>query len=215
MTPPHFSAAVYNYSIGTNNNGGLALYAGSSNTDLTINNLTLNGSTLQFPAQSGANIQVSANGDFVFDNNVRITALGKISLPSNRTISGDIQGLTVNSAVYATSFNPSSDRNLKEQFTAIDSREILARVVNLPISSWNFKVDAHTRHIGPMAQDFYATFNVGPDDKHIATVDADGVALAAIQGLNAKLKEKEAQLDALEKRLAVLEKTINAPAQTK
>ena len=47
-----------------------------------------------------------------------------------------------------------------------------------------------------MAQDFYAAFAVGPDDKHIATVDADGVALAAIQGLNQKLTEKLNRRDA-------------------
>ena len=46
-----------------------------------------------------------------------------------------------------------------------------------------------------MAQDFRAAFGLGTDDKHIATVDADGVALAAIQGLNQKL---EAQNRALE-----------------
>jgi hypothetical protein len=45
------------------------------------------------------------------------------------------------------------------------------------------------RHIGPMAQDFHAAFGLdGTDDKHIATVDADGAALAAIQGLNAKVE---------------------------
>ena len=44
------------------------------------------------------------------------------------------------------------------------------------------------RHLGPMAQDFYAAFNVGPDDKHIATVDEGGVALAAIQGLDEKVE---------------------------
>lgn len=41
-----------------------------------------------------------------------------------------------------------------------------------------------TPHLGPMAQDFHAAFNVGMDDKHMATVDEEGVALAAIQGLN-------------------------------
>jgi DNA-binding transcriptional MerR regulator len=43
---------------------------------------------------------------------------------------------------------------------------------------------------------------VGPDDKHIATVDADGVALAAIQGLNQKLEtgsqKSEARIQKLE-----------------
>jgi len=41
-----------------------------------------------------------------------------------------------------------------------------------------------------MAQDFRAAFGLGENDPTITTVDADGVALAAIQGLNAKLEEK-------------------------
>jgi hypothetical protein len=117
---------------------------------------------------------------------------------------------TVNGPVYATAFNISSDRNLKEQFQPVNPAEVLARVASLPITSWNFKQDAGTRHIGPMAQDFYAAFNVGTDDKHIATVDEDGVALAAIQALNAKLKEKDAQIDSLAKRLADLEQRVKA-----
>jgi hypothetical protein len=64
-----------------------------------------------------------------------------------------------------------------------------AKVAALPITLWNFKTDAGTRHIGPMAQDFHSAFNVGTDDKHIATVDEEGVALAAIQGLNQKVEE--------------------------
>jgi hypothetical protein len=41
----------------------------------------------------------------------------------------------------------------------------------------------------------------------------DGVALAAIQGLNEKLKEKDAQIKALEKRLADLEQLVKTSAQ--
>ncbi len=48
----------------------------------------------------------------------------------------------------------------------------------------------------------------GEDDKHIATVDADGVALAAIQGLNLKVEEKEARIQALEKELAALKDLV-------
>ena len=61
-----------------------------------------------------------------------------------------------------------------------------------------------------MAQDFYAAFNIGSDDKHISTVDEGGVALAAIQGLNEKLKEKDAKIEAMEKRLADLEVLIKS-----
>jgi hypothetical protein len=63
-----------------------------------------------------------------------------------------------------------------------------------------------------MAQDFYAAFGVGEDDTHITTVDADGVALAAIQGLyaeNQALKvenaAQQAQIDSLAARLTSLE----------
>jgi hypothetical protein len=44
-----------------------------------------------------------------------------------------------------------------------------------------------------MAQDFRAAFGLGSDDKTITQVDVNGVALAAIQGLNAKLEAKVAE----------------------
>jgi hypothetical protein len=114
-------------------------------------------------------------------------------------------GLIVNGAVVLT-----SDRNAKENFTDIKPRDVLEKVAALPITSWNYKQDTSSRHLGPMAQDFYAAFGVGPDDKHITTVDADGVALAAIQGLNQKVEEKDAKIDDLEKRLKRLEQLLNA-----
>ena len=99
-----------------------------------------------------------------------------------------VSALQVIGTVTATAFNPPSDRNLKENFASVSPREVLEKVAALPISRWNFKGDAATPHVGPMAQDFHAAFSLGTDDKHIATVDADGVALAAIQGLNEKVE---------------------------
>jgi hypothetical protein len=110
--------------------------------------------------------------------------------------------------MYAASFVNASDRNLKENLAPVDSQEVLERVRSLPISRWSFKSDATTRHIGPMAQDFTAAFNVGEDDQHIATVDADGVALAAIQGLHALVLRKDAEIADLKKRLETLEKAV-------
>jgi hypothetical protein len=133
--------------------------------------------------------------------------------PGGSKISAVSGGLSVNGNLTANSFITASDRNLKENFAPINSLDVLKRVSNLAISSWNFKTDGQTRHIGPMAQDFYAAFSVGADDRHIATVDEDGVALAAIQGLNEKLKEKDGQIEALNKRLADLEQLVKTPAQ--
>ena len=65
-----------------------------------------------------------------------------------------------------------SDRNVKENFEKVDSREILERLATIPIETWNYKAqDDVIRHIGPMAQDFHAAFAVGGDDKHISTID--------------------------------------------
>jgi hypothetical protein len=121
------------------------------------------------------------------------------------------------------SWSSISDRNLKENFIQMDGHEVLNRLASIPVESWNYKSqNPAIRHIGPMAQDFYAAFGLGEDDKHITTVDADGVALAAIQGLYELVKEKEAELaiqkeqnaelrqriDDLEARLKVLEASL-------
>ncbi|HIC92920.1 MAG TPA: hypothetical protein EYP09_01535, partial [Anaerolineae bacterium] len=120
-----------------------------------------------------------------------------------------------------------SDRNRKENFEPVDAQALLARLAEVPITTWNYKSqDPSVRHIGPMAQDFYAAFGLGEDELHISTVDADGVALAAIQGLYelsqeqaARIRELERenaalqqQLDDLEARVAALEKamTVNS-----
>ena len=55
-----------------------------------------------------------------------------------------------------------------------------------------------------MAQDFFAAFGLGADDRHIHTVDAGGVALAALQGLHAMVHAQAARLAALERELAAL-----------
>src|SRR5204862_3594194 len=107
--------------------------------------------------------------------------------------------------VSATAYVTTSDRNAKENFSAISPKEILAKVAALPITTWNFKEMPGLRHMGPMAQDFYAAFGLGGSETTITTVDPDGVALAAIQGLNEKLAEKDAKISELEKRLAALE----------
>ncbi len=98
-----------------------------------------------------------------------------------------------------------SSRTYKESFTPVDARAVLAKLAAMPITTWNYKQSGEGIHMGPMAEDFKATFGLAGDGKSIATVDADGVALAAIQGLNQKLEAENAQLrlrlDAIEARL--------------
>jgi hypothetical protein len=73
-------------------------------------------------------------------------------------------------------------------------------VNSLPVRSWHYKAEPSVRHIGPVAQDFYRAFRIGPDNKHISSVDADGVALAAIKGLSEKVQRLQRQLASLRSR---------------
>lgn len=63
--------------------------------------------------------------------------------------------------------------------------------------------------MGPMAEDFADAFGLGTVDEHIANVDADGVALAAIQGLAGRFEEAttdlRARIEARDERVAELE----------
>jgi len=103
-----------------------------------------------------------------------------------------------------------SDRNMKTAFEPVDAGAVLEQVTKLPVMKWAYTNDASVRHLGPMAQDFHAAFGVGEDDKHIANIDEGGVALAAIQGLNQKLEQKETEITELKQRLEKLEQLFNS-----
>jgi hypothetical protein len=104
--------------------------------------------------------------------------------------------LHVNGGITCTALTQTSDRNAKENFQSVSAMDVLDKVAALPISTWNFKEMQGARHLGPMAQDFYAAFGLGQGETTITSVDADGVALAAIQGLNQKLSDELKRRDA-------------------
>lgn len=112
-----------------------------------------------------------------------------------------------------------SDVNRKRDFVPVAGEDVLARLRGLPISTWTYKVDpSGVRHMGPTAQDFQAAFGLGNDDKTIGTVDADGVALAAAQALDARTTRQQDEIDALKAenealrvRLDALEGRAGAP----
>lgn len=150
------------------------------------------------------------SSDFAFHstaaNQFRVRATGGVQFVTaiNGTTGADTAGVQV--AAGGGSWSALSDRSLKANLASVDSQAVLQAVAGMPISTWNYTAqDTSIRHIGPMAQDFYAAFNVGEDERHITTIDADGVALAAIQGLNEVVEEKEARISALEAQVARLQ----------
>lgn len=104
----------------------------------------------------------------------------------------------------STSWALLSDRHAKTEITAIDHREVLRKLTDLPVKEWQYNHDGSRRYVGPMAQDFHEAFGLGHDDRHIATIDTDGVALAALQGLVQELQERKERSAAQASRLAAL-----------
>ena len=149
-------------------------------------------------SSTGPNQFVVGAGGGVYLMNNRERTVGCSIVSGNLTCTGTI--------------GAPSDRALKTGVTAVASQDILDRVAALPIATWEYKTAPGVRHVGPMAQDFHAAFGLGDSDRIIGVVDASGVALAAIQGLNVKVEEqhaallaRDARLDAQARRIAELE----------
>lgn len=157
---------------------------------------------------AGYRAEANADGCFVFGdysttnpiscnaaNRFVVRALGGVFMFSGGSSQAAYTGVVL--APGGTSWVVGSDRALKEDVRTVDPGTVLARLVDMPITTWRLKAqDAGIRHMGPMAQDFRAAFDLGESELGINTVDADGVALAAIQGLNAKLEAEVATLRA-------------------
>ena len=113
-----------------------------------------------------------------------------------------------------------SDRNAKMDIIAVDPQAVLQQLTQLPIAEWAYKDAPHSRHIGPMAQDFHAAFNTGTSETSLATMDIGGVTIASIQALaahnsdlQATVQQLETQNQQLSERLAQLERTLQRLAQ--
>jgi hypothetical protein len=180
----YFNDATANY----------ATVAGGSGNDASAIHATVGGGYLNIASgecsfAAGRSASATHDYSFVWSDN---SGAGTSANTNTFNIYAS-NGVYLNGALHAA-----SDRNKKENFEPVDNRDVLAKVAALPMSTWNYKTeDGKYRHMGPMGQDFQAAFGLGRDEKHITTVDADGVALAAIQGLNQKLEEKDAQIAAL------------------
>ena len=103
----------------------------------------------------------------------------------------------------------SSDRTRKTDIQEVDTKDVLAQVAALPVTTWRFKTDDEDiRHMGPMSQDFHAAFGLGVNELTIAPVDGVGVALAAIKALDTQDNEMQERLATLEAQVKAQERVI-------
>lgn len=155
----------------------------------------------------GQNFFASAQDQFA----VRARGGVVFKVASTTSASGAVAGCSL-PAGGAASWSCSSDRNLKDGVVPVAARNVLSKVIAMPLSTWHFK-GTDRRHLSPMAQDFWAAFGLGENDRTITASDMSGVALAAIQGLNQKLAEegkaKDAKINKLKRELAAIKKKLD------
>jgi hypothetical protein len=191
---------------------------GSSNVASGVN-ATVPGGTLNVAAgansfAAGKNARAMHDGTFVWSDG---TAEFASSLPNQFWVlasggvifnTGNNNGVVLNPGSGA--WSTISDRNSKENVVAVDAAEILEAVAKMPIATWNYKSQAESvRHMGPMAQDFYAAFELGEDERHISTIDVDGVALASIQALYQLAQRQQAEIATLQEQNAAMSERLS------
>ncbi len=174
---------------------------------------TGNGSSWDFTQRTNQNFTLSKSGSGGFE--MEITPTGDVHAR------GD---------VFARGVMLTSSRAAKTDFTEIKTSDVMKKLTQVNVEEWRYKeADKNDRHISPMAEDFYALFKLGPDNKHINPNDLASVALIAAKELQKKsdalnvetnalkadntlLKEQTLALkatnDSLQVRLASLEKLV-------
>ncbi len=122
---------------------------------------------------------------------------------SNKIRLGDTHVTVIEGQV---AFTAVSDKNQKENFQPVDGEEVLKKIREMNLSSWNYigHDPKQFRHYGPVAQEFFAAFGndgVGAigTETTINSGDMAGILMIAIQALekqNAQQAEQIKQLTA-------------------
>jgi hypothetical protein len=154
---------------------------------------------------AGRNARADARGAFVWgdgsSDNVRSTTDNEFKIQAGGgalVYSSSDRSTGVNLPPGGGSWNAASSRAIKSNVEPVDVDRVLEGVRGLDVSRWEYDGQEGVAHVGPMAEAFHDAFGLGADAEHIAGVDADGVALAAIQALADERDAAAERVDRLE-----------------
>lgn len=153
----------------------------------------------------------TASFNAVADNEFAARAAGGFRFRTNSALTTGCN-LPAGSGV----FSCASTRDVKENFADVDGEEVLGKLASVPVVRWSYIGDeSRAAHLGPMAEDFKAAFDLGESDKTIGVQDLSGVALVAAQALEKRTRamvEENARLQSenreLRERLARIEEKL-------
>ncbi len=234
-----FHNSAYGYSALTNNTTGFSNNAYGSNALLnnttgggncaygrfTLSNNTIGGNNTAFGNDAltantigTGNTAMGYNAEVSAGNLTNATVIGADATvnASNKIRLGNTL-VTVIEGQVAYTFT--SDENMKENFRPVVGAEVLKKIGDLDLTSWNYKGQdpQQFRHYGPMAQEFFAAF--GKDDvgtsgtpTTINSGDQVGILMIAVQALS-KDKERLTQtVETMQSQIAELREMIRAQA---
>ena len=206
-----FACTAIGYTVRAGGQGSVALgYRTTANNDYSVaigyraSNNTHTGTMVMGDESTTDSVRNQA------DNEFRIRYNGGIRLRVSTAANGNTPGAGGNVGCDLTVAVPSwtcaSSRTLKENFEPVDGEDVLSRIRNIPITTWSMiGGEREVRHLGPVAEDFYAAFPLGLGSTTIGMGNIDGVNLAAAKALEARTAHLQQQLDDRTARVQALE----------
>jgi len=207
--------ALYSNTVGSGNTaiGPAALYFNATGNG----NTAIGNSALYLNTTGNGNTAIGAAANVSQGDLTNATAVGRGAVvdASNKIRLGDNNVTVVEGQVPYTF---TSDRNQKENFQPVDGEQVLRKINDLSLTSWNYigHDPKQFRHYGPVAQEFFAAFghdSVGTigSDTTINSGDMEGILMIAVQAL----EKRTAENAELKKRIEALEQAIKALQATK
>jgi hypothetical protein len=189
----NLASGIYSTVPGGNNNTASAPYSFAAGHRAKA---TTSGSFVWADDSTGAfDFDPAAQGSFGVNvpNTFHVRATGGVRFATGISGAGGVITTGCFISPFASAWSCTSDRALKERVEAISPRRVLDQLVAMPVSTWSL-IASNVRQMGPMAQDFKKAFGLGESDTSINSIDAQGVAFAAIQGLNQKFDSEKVKL---------------------
>ncbi|HEX6751878.1 MAG TPA: tail fiber domain-containing protein, partial [Longimicrobium sp.] len=196
-----FACTAIGYTVRAGGQGSVALgYRTTANNDYAVaigyraSNNTHTGTMAMGDESTTDSVRNQADNEFRarYNGGFRL----RVSTASNGNTPGAGGNVGCDLTVAVPSWTCASSRTVKEHFAAVDGEDVLLRIRQVPVTTWNMiGADPGIRHMGPFAEDFYAAFGLGLGSTTIGLGDIDGVNFAGVKALEARTASLQQQLD--------------------
>lgn len=197
-----FACTALGYTVRAGGQGSVALgYRTTANNDYAVaigyraSNNGRTGTMVMGDESTTDSVRNQANNEFRarYNGGFRL----RVSTAANGNTPGAGGNVGCDLTVAVPAWTCASSRTLKENFAAVNGEDVLLRLRDVPVTTWNMiGADPSVVHLGPVAEDFHQAFALGLGATTIGMGDIDGVNFAAAQALERRTTALQAALDA-------------------